>query len=92
MPVKGINIQFIDESITSEVYKSILGKKNFSWALKSHSVQNFYLMQDGATPHRTGESSKALFKVFYNHVIGLEYSKFANGEVQWNSQSIELFF
>ena len=40
-------------------------------------------MQDGATLHRTHNVFESIFKVYEHRVIGLEYSKFVSGGMEW---------
>ena len=47
-------------------------------------------MQDEATPHRTREVFQAIHKVYGNRVIGLGYSKFAQGGIEWPPYSWDL--
>ena len=53
-------VQFFKSTVTAESCKDLLETKFFPYAKKRGLVKNFYLMQDGAAPHRTQEVFEAL--------------------------------
>ena len=47
-------------------------------------------MQDVARPHRTREVFEVLYEHFWEHVIGLDYPRFADGGLEWPPYSPDL--
>ena len=83
LSVKGIYLYFFDSIVTGNSYKELLKIKLFPFAKKRVWVKTFHFMQDGATPYRTKGVFKAIYNVYGNRVIGLEYPKFAHGGIEW---------
>jgi hypothetical protein len=59
-------------------------KNSFFPAIKKqNAVDEYWFMQEGATPHRTKDVFETLFNCFNTRVIRLNYPKFAKGGLEW---------
>lgn len=85
-----IYVKFIYENVTAEVYKRVLQGSFFPWLRRNKFPDDFWFMQDGATPHRTREVFEILFKKFGTRVIGLGFEKFHDGGIIWPPYSPDL--
>ena len=71
-------------------YKNLLENQFFPAIKKQNAVDEYWFMQDGATPHRTKDVFETLFNCFNTPVIGLNYPKFAKGGLEWPPYSPDL--
>ena len=83
-------ISLIQRSLGIVTYKELLETKFFPFAKKRGWVKTFHFMEDGATLHCTKEVFEAIYNVYGNRVIGLEYPKFVHGGIEWPPYSPDL--
>ena len=76
------------------------GRLSFAWKdmtdvpfpaiKKQNAIDEYWFMQDGASPHRTKDVFETLFNCFNTRVIGLNYPKFAKDGLEWPPYSSDL--
>jgi len=90
MSSRGIHYFFLEENVTGLSYKNLLKRQFFPAVKRQNAVNEYWFMQDGATPHRTKDVFEAIFDCFDTRVIGLNYPNFANGGLEWLPYSPDL--
>lgn len=81
---------FLRDTVTSKRYIEILREfVAIENALVDSSATSWF-MQDGARPHRTGDTFRFLEEYFDNRVIALNYSCFTGKGIDWPPYSPDL--
>lgn len=81
---------FLDQNVNGERYKRMLLEEFIPVAQGMDAIEQFWFMQDGATPHRTNDVMEALDEYFTGRVIGLGYpSRYGRG-IDWPPNSPDL--
>lgn len=86
----GIHYFFLEGNVNGSSYKKLLTERFFPAISAQNTIDDYWFMQDGATPHRTKDVFEAIFDCFDTRVIGPNYPKFAHGGLEWPPYSPDL--
>lgn len=81
---------YFEDNVNGQSYKTMLEEQFLPIAHGLGAVEDFWFMQDGAMPHRTGEVMELLDEHFHGRVIGLGYPSRFGGGLEWPPYSPDL--
>lgn len=81
---------FFEGNVNHERYREMLENDFIPTAQGLEAVDDFWFMQDGATPHRTIDVFNLLDEHFHGRVIGLNYESRYGCGIEWPPYSPDL--
>lgn len=81
---------FFDHTVNGERYERMLREEFIPAAYGLNSVEDFWFMQDGATPHKTKAVFQCIEEHFSKRVIAQDYPSRCGGGMDWPPYSPDL--